>query len=143
MSHRVVDKELPPRYRASAFVLFVSHPVLTSSDKSHFQHLSVTVVISILSVDGLPGFDHSRRFQYPRDDGGKYQHPWMTKMPAGRSKAYNLVQKGVVTLLMGATAYGFYEVGRGCYFIMRQAQERARVYVAAEAAAEEKEAAKK
>eukprot|EP00798_Chlamydomonas_sp_ICE-L_P029961 gene29962-18028_t len=54
----------------------------------------------------------------------------------GTSDVYNFAHRGIVGLLMGASAYGFYEVGRGCYFVMGAAQQRARAYMAAEAAEE-------
>ena len=70
-------------------------------------------------------------WSYPRDDGGKYQHPWLRPLPAGKARIYDLMQRSTTTLLIAFTAYGFFEVGRGCYHIIQhnRAQAAAQVRV--------------
>jgi hypothetical protein len=57
-------------------------------------------------------------FQFPKDDGGKYQHPWMRPLPAGRARMYDMMHRGTVFALVGISLYGFFEVARGSYHIM-------------------------
>jgi hypothetical protein len=51
------------------------------------------------------------------DLSGKYIHPWLKPLPAGRARAYDLGYKGVSTLLFAAATYGLFELGRCCYHI--------------------------
>lgn len=49
---------------------------------------------------------------------GRFQHPWLTPLPTGRARIYDVMYKSVTTLLVAFSVYGFYEVGRGTYYVM-------------------------
>mmetsp|Transcript_27798 Transcript_27798/g.82404 ORF Transcript_27798/g.82404 Transcript_27798/m.82404 type:complete len:133 (+) Transcript_27798:395-793(+) len=46
-------------------------------------------------------------------------------MPKGRARAYDMLYTGVTTVLACAFAYGLFETGRGTYFILKDARQRA------------------
>jgi hypothetical protein len=50
---------------------------------------------------------------------GKYIHPWLKPLPAGRAAAYDLAYKATSTLLFGFACYGLFEVCRASWFITR------------------------
>jgi hypothetical protein len=47
-----------------------------------------------------------------------FGHPWLAPLPPGRARFYDLTYKAVTTGLVLFSAFAFYEVGRGTYFIM-------------------------
>ena len=65
-----------------------------------------------------------------------FSHPWLAPLPPGRARLYDLTYKAVTTGLVLFSAYAFYEVGRGSYYIMHsnrlnRAQEEAQAQVGA------------
>lgn len=56
----------------------------------------------------------------PRPDG-KYNHPWIQSLPAGRAKVYNVLHKTVTAGLILFAVYGGVEVVRGSYYILQSA----------------------
>lgn len=61
----------------------------------------------------------------PAAHQGKYTHPWLSPLAPGRTKFYNVMHKTLVTGFIAFAAYGFYEVGRGSYYIMKANREKA------------------
>ncbi|EFJ42067.1 hypothetical protein VOLCADRAFT_121584 [Volvox carteri f. nagariensis] len=55
---------------------------------------------------------------------GRFQHPWLTPLPPGRARVYDIMYKSVTTLLVAFSAYGFYEVSRGTYYVMHSNRMR-------------------
>lgn len=50
---------------------------------------------------------------------GKYAHPWLTPLSPGKTRFYNIAHKSLVTALIAFSAYGFFEVGRGTFYILK------------------------
>lgn len=52
-------------------------------------------------------------------DASKYTHPWMTPLPAGRARAYDLLYKGTTVVLFAFGLYTCLEVGRGSWYVFK------------------------
>ncbi|KXZ43673.1 hypothetical protein GPECTOR_83g285 [Gonium pectorale] len=50
--------------------------------------------------------------------GSRFAHPWLAPLPPGRARAYDLLYKTVATGLVAFSAFSFFEVGRGTYYVM-------------------------
>lgn len=65
--------------------------------------------------------------QHPH--AGKFGHPWLTPLSPGKTFAYNIVHRSLVTALVAFSAYAFFEVGRGTYFIIKHNRDTAAAQV--------------
>lgn len=68
----------------------------------------------------------NRGFQIPKEDG-KYNHPWLKELSPGKTRFYNLMQRSVVTALVGVSLYGAIEVCRGSFYILQANKARQEV----------------
>lgn len=48
----------------------------------------------------------------------KFQHPWLTPISPSKTRFYNVLHKSAVTALIAVSAYAFFEVGRGSFYIL-------------------------
>ncbi len=48
----------------------------------------------------------------------RFNHPWLAPLPPGRARMYDIGYKVVTTALIAFSAFAFFEVGRGTYYIM-------------------------
>jgi hypothetical protein len=69
---------------------------------------------------------HAGQTKYPTPMG-KYNHPWIKELPKGRARIYDVAYMGVTTLLAAFACYGLFETGRGSYYILTAARQRAQV----------------
>ncbi|PNH11061.1 hypothetical protein TSOC_002156, partial [Tetrabaena socialis] len=55
---------------------------------------------------------------------GRFTHPWLAPLPAGRARIYDIAYKTVATALVAFSAFAFFEVGRGTYYVMNSNRMR-------------------